>query len=420
MTLYAQWKPRTYSVNLLLNNDESEDTVLETLEATFDEPFTLPDSVLGIPEGSTLLGWETLGLGSFYNIGSSITNLCTFSADGTPVGQNLYARLGTTDSFYLVIKNNGSPVSLENPTENIALIDASGTEFRGFFEEAPGTYALATTSSSGGILPPGTYSVSIAGWDTTDKHAVIENNETRSLTLEYFTVEVIAESPVQAWLIDPATSKSTNQLERVPQGSSLTIGATTEKGYSFESWTAIDCMPTWEENDPTRANQTITVNDKTLLEAHSIANRYQIAFDPNGGTGKMAKQDMVYDQPQNLASNTFTRENYAFVGWNTKADGSGSPYANKAEVLNLTTNANEVITLYAQWEENSSPSPTNPDNNPDTDENPKITNQDNGNNSKDSTPSIPLTSDKHLFFGIGLVILGIAATALALCSRHKI
>lgn len=420
VTLYAQWKPRTYSVNLLLNNDESEDTVLETLEATFDEPFTLPDSVLGIPEGSTLLGWETLGLGSFYNIGSSITNLCTFSADGTPVEQNLYARLGTTDSFYLVIKNNGSPVSLENPTENIALIDASGTEFRGFFEEAPGTYALATTSSSGGILPPGTYSVSIAGWDTTDKHAVIENNETGSLTLEYFTVEVIAESPAQAWLIDPATSKSTNQLERVPQGSSLTIGATTEKGYSFESWTAIDCMPTWEENDPTRANQTITVNDKTLLEAHSIANRYQIAFDPNGGTGKMAKQDMVYDQPQNLASNTFTRENYAFVGWNTKADGSGSPYANEAEVLNLTTNANEVITLYAQWEENSSPSPTNPDNNPDTDENPKITNQDNGDNSKDSTPSIPLTSDKHLFFGIGLVILGIAATALALCSRHKI
>ena len=349
VTLYAQWKPRTYSVNLLLNNDESEDTLLETLEATFDEPFTLPDSVLGIPEGSTLLGWETLGLGSFYNIGSSITNLCTFSADGTPVGQNLYARLGTTDSFYLVIKNNGSPVSLENPTENIALIDASGTEFRGFFEEAPGTYALATTSSSGGILPPGTYSVSIAGWDTTDKHAVIENNETRSLTLEYFTVEVIAESPAQAWLIDPATSKSTNQLERVPQGSSLTIGATTEKGYSFESWTAIDCMPTWEENDPTRANQTITVNDKTLLEAQSIANRYQIAFDPNGGTGKMAKQDMVYDQPQNLASNTFTRENYAFVGWNTQADGSGTSYANSAEIINLASDHEAEITLYAQW-----------------------------------------------------------------------
>lgn len=139
-----------------------------------------------------------------------------------------------------------------------------------------------------------------------------------------------------------------------------------------------------------------------------------------GGQGTMSVQDMTYDKPQNLTSNTFTREGYQFVGWNTKADGSGSPYANEAEVLNLTTNANEVITLYAQWEENSSPSPTNPDNNPDTDENPKITNQDNGDNSKDSTPSIPLTSDKHLFFGIGLVIQGIAATALALCSRHKI
>ena len=45
-----------------------------------------------------------------------------------------------------------------------------------------------------------------------------------------------------------------------------------------------------------------------------------------------------------LSDNAFTRTGYAFSGWNTKADGSGTTYANGASV-----SLDSDITLYAQW-----------------------------------------------------------------------
>ena len=45
-----------------------------------------------------------------------------------------------------------------------------------------------------------------------------------------------------------------------------------------------------------------------------------------------------------LTANAFTRENYKFTGWNTAANGSGTPYAAGA------TYDGPSITLYAQWE----------------------------------------------------------------------
>jgi hypothetical protein len=41
----------------------------------------------------------------------------------------------------------------------------------------------------------------------------------------------------------------------------------------------------------------------------------------------MSEQVFTYDQSQNLFDNTYTRKNYLFSGWNTKADGSGTGYA---------------------------------------------------------------------------------------------
>ena len=61
--------------------------------------------------------------------------------------------------------------------------------------------------------------------------------------------------------------------------------------------------------------------------------------------GTMAQQTVLEKIDMALNANTFTREGYNFKGWNTKADGSGTPYADKA-----TVNLTEDTTLYAQWE----------------------------------------------------------------------
>ena len=38
-----------------------------------------------------------------------------------------------------------------------------------------------------------------------------------------------------------------------------------------------------------------------------------------------------------------------FRGWNTKTDGSGTSYADKASVKNLSSTNRDTVMLYAQW-----------------------------------------------------------------------
>ena len=38
-----------------------------------------------------------------------------------------------------------------------------------------------------------------------------------------------------------------------------------------------------------------------------------------------------------------------YAGWDTEANGSGAHYNDQAEVKNLTTEDNGIVTLYAQW-----------------------------------------------------------------------
>ncbi len=69
-----------------------------------------------------------------------------------------------------------------------------------------------------------------------------------------------------------------------------------------------------------------------------------VTFDKNGGEGTMTAQTVEDGVATSLNTNTFTRTNFAFREWNTKADGSGTSYANKAKVT-----ISEDLTLYAQW-----------------------------------------------------------------------
>ena len=79
-----------------------------------------------------------------------------------------------------------------------------------------------------------------------------------------------------------------------------------------------------------------------------------VTFEANGtaeypAEGTMAPQTVTAKTDTALNKNTFTREGYNFLNWNTAADGTGDSYADGATV-NLTENT----TLYAQWEDNHS------------------------------------------------------------------
>ena len=120
--------------------------------------------------------------------------------------------------------------------------------------------------------------------------------------------------------------------------------APTLENYTFSGWSKSDfVMPasdvtivgTWSEN--AKYSYAIIYNanfgaNETKADAENISNIYAITHSVT------------------IDSNTFIRENHTFVGWNTKADGSGTAYA-PGNVVGLTAEKNSAV-LYAQWEEN--------------------------------------------------------------------
>lgn len=70
-----------------------------------------------------------------------------------------------------------------------------------------------------------------------------------------------------------------------------------------------------------------------------------ITYDANGGTGDVGTQTTLQSIEAAITpENVPTREYYQFVGWNTKADGTGTSYGDGANIT-----ITEDTTLYAQW-----------------------------------------------------------------------
>ena len=123
------------------------------------------------------------------------------------------------------------------------------------------------------------------------------------------------------------------------------LSAPTKKGYTFGGW----------YSDKKYKNQVKKITkgstgDKTLY-AKWTANKYTIKFDGNGAKSGSTKQmaSVKYGTEVKLTKNGFKRTGYEFTGWNTKKDGKGKTYKNKAAVKNLTTANGKTVTLYAQW-----------------------------------------------------------------------
>ena len=122
-------------------------------------------------------------------------------------------------------------------------------------------------------------------------------------------------------------------------GNKLTGNTFTRENYTFTGWnTAADGT-----GNAYADGDTVNFSADTTLYAQWTQNPV-ITFDANGGEGTMGTRTVKPNEATTLTANTFTRADYDFAGWNTAADGTGTPYADKA---NITTNEN--VTLYAQW-----------------------------------------------------------------------
>ena len=129
----------------------------------------------------------------------------------------------------------------------------------------------------------------------------------------------------------------------------FTLVNPTKTGYTFSGWTG--------SNGTTKQTSVKIVKGSTGNKSYT-ANwngiSYKVAFNANGGSGSMSTQTgFVYGTAKTLTANTFSRTGYTFIGWNTKADGTGTSYSNNGNMITGTTASGGTVTLYAQWKINT-------------------------------------------------------------------
>ena len=286
----------------------------------------------------------------FYYIGGSQASIQNGTGLGgfkltdvisVPDQQIWYMKPGWDPNTYTIKYNaNGGSGSMSNTS---ATYDSSVTLRANSFTRSGYTFSGWATSSSGSKA-------------YNDKASVKNLTATNGGTVNLYAVWTKAADPTYTITLDPnggtMASGYKTSYTGVKNGQTYTqiFGSypqATKTGYTLKCWD-------WTGGNfdlySTGMGNTFTVGANSTFKAVWNANTYTVNYDGNGATGgSTASSSHTYDTAKALTSNGFTRTDYTFTGWNTKADGSGTSYANGASVSNLTSSNGGTVTLYAQW-----------------------------------------------------------------------
>lgn len=122
----------------------------------------------------------------------------------------------------------------------------------------------------------------------------------------------------------------------------LNTNSFTRENFRFDAWTTAPNGGGTRYSDG--ADYPFT-QDVTLY-AQWLALGFIVTFNANGGSGSMDPQ--VATSPSPLTANSFTLTDRTFLGWNTLADGTGTPYGDGAS-FPFSSSGTQI--LYAQWSE---------------------------------------------------------------------
>ena len=388
---YTTFRPNTYKVHFDGNAPEGATVTGSVTDQsfTYDQALTALSANAYQCAGYTFVNWNK-------------------KQDGTDAGsytdkaevQNLTVKDADTVNLYAQWKANSYTVHFKAGAD-----DATGSMNNQSF-----TYGVKQKLSANGFVRTG---YAFAGWkvengvstlaadssaDTYEDEAEVQNltaeqGGTVTLVAQWkanaYTVRFNGNAPEGAMVTGSMTDQSFTYDVKQP----LSANAFVRTGYTFLNWsTQSDGVGDGSYADGEEvSNLTAKDKDTVNLYAQWTANSYTVRFDAgaDGVTGSMADQKFTYDLPQQLSANGFVRTGYTFAGWKVKnsvstlsADSRADTYEDKAEVSNLTADANGVVTLVAQWSKNAEPAKPSEPSTPSKPSNP----------SEPSTPSAPSTS----------------------------
>ena len=315
----AKWSPIHYDIKFDKNTADAgsmtgQNIAYDTTTALTKNGYT--------KKGYSFTGWNTKadGSGTKYADEADVTNLSY--TDG--------------DTITLYAQWSANPYKLTFDVNKGSCSEAS---------------RMVKYDSTYGVLPTATrIGYTFAGWYTLENNGVKVTKDTVMQSVHGETV--YAHWNANSYNIrfdgNKASSGSMDaEYILYDETKPLAANAYKKTGYTFTGWNtkADGSGKTYHDEDNVL---NLATNGVITLYAQWSANHYSVVFDRNHATGGVVGAvSMIYDQSRQLPANGFTRTGYQFDGWNTKADGSGQSYKDKAYVTNLATGG--VTTLYAQW-----------------------------------------------------------------------
>lgn len=331
--LFARWTANKYTI--AFNGNGSTSGTMQSKEMTYGTSATLTANSFA-KSGSDFAGWSDTFDGSVkYADKASVKNL-TAENNGTVTLYAVWKRQADITIYYKPSSSDAGSVSNSSDVIN----PETGTATGSTAQAKAGYHFVNWTNGSGTQV--GT-SVAYTPNKVSGKYV----SDTYTANFQGNTYYVVFDANL-------GSGTTMNKLAmEYGVAKQLTANKYTREGYQFAGWTTNpDGTGSFYEDAESVKNLTETANANVVLYAKWTANKYTVAFDGNGETsGTMSDMSMIYGTSDNLKKNAFVKSGYTFSGWNTKADKSGTHYADEQSVSNLTSQNNGKVTLYAEWTE---------------------------------------------------------------------
>jgi uncharacterized repeat protein (TIGR02543 family) len=211
----------------------------------------------------------------------------------------------------------------------------------GFTCADPNGPGISTCVDSDASTSPGVLDTSATGPFTYSVTATSGDGQSATASITY---TVVAPPNHTVTFAGNASTGGATAAETNNAPTALTSNGYSRTGYAFSGWnTSANGSGTAYADGATYA-----FGANATLYAQWIATpAYSVTFSGNGSTGGSTATETT-NTPSALNLNGFSSTGYAFSGWNTSANGSGTAYADGATYA-FGANA----TLYAQWTSNS-------------------------------------------------------------------
>ncbi|RGU85775.1 hypothetical protein DW825_08525 [Bifidobacterium adolescentis] len=295
ITLYAQWKVRSYSVNF----DSNGGSAVASQSVKYGSKASRPTDPTRA--GHTFQGWYTSrDGGARYDFNQTVTGDVT-----------LYAHW-SVNSYTLAFDGNGGKASESSRTVQY------GSQYG----------SLPTATRTGHTFQ---------GWYTAKSGGT---KVSPSTTMGAANTTLYAHWSVNAYTLafDGNGGKASESSRKVQYGNQYgTLPTATRTGYAFQGWYTA-------RSDGSQVSSSTTMEAaNTTVYAHWTVNTYTVSFDSNGGSA-VASQSVRYGSKATQPANP-TRAGHTFQGWYTARSG-GSKY-------DFGTAVTGDVTLYAHWSVNS-------------------------------------------------------------------